>query len=151
MIQNIYETHLQVADLDRAIQFYSRLDLELSLVIPERKAAFFYVGKQKQMLGLWEVPEGKAVQPRHFAFGTSLEEMLKADEWLRERGIAPEPAFSKEPVEPLVHTWMPAACVYFSDPDGNQLELIAWLEGEGRYSETVPYLSEWQLSKLQSS
>lgn len=48
-------------------------------------------------------------------------------EWLKEREIEPIPSFGKEPIEPIVHTWMPAAAIYFHDPDHNELELIAWL------------------------
>jgi lactoylglutathione lyase len=143
MIQNLYETHLQVNDLQTSIEFYEKLGLELSLVISERKVAFFYIGKDRQLLGIWEVPAGNEVSKRHFAFGTDLSNLLNAFEWLKERGIQPIKSFGKEPIEPIVHTWMPAAAVYFNDPDGNSLEFIAWLQDTPNDIGYVPYLSEW--------
>jgi lactoylglutathione lyase len=143
MIQNLYETHLQVKDLQASIEFYEKLGLELSLFISDRKVAFFYIGKDRQLLGIWEVPPGVEVSKRHFAFGTDLNNLLKAVEWLKERGIQPIKSFGKEPIEPIVHTWMPAAAVYFNDPDGNELEFISWLQGAPNDIGFVPYLSEW--------
>lgn len=143
MIHNLYETHLQVKDLQVSIEFYKKLGLELSLVINERKVAFFYIGKERQLLGIWEVPIGTEVSKRHFAFGTSISDLVHAIEWLKAREIEPKSSFGKAPTEPIVHTWMPAAAVYFDDPDGNELEFIAWLDGEPKDVGYVPYLSEW--------
>ncbi|MFB9326271.1 VOC family protein [Paenibacillus aurantiacus] len=143
MIKNLYETHLQVQHLQRSIDFYQALGLTLALEIPERKLAFFYIGEERQMLGLWEVPAGQSVHRRHFAFGTELSLLTGAFDWLKERGIEPLPAFGKAPLEPVVHPWMPAAAVYFPDPDENELELIAWLPDQPLAIETVPYLNEW--------
>lgn len=143
MINNLYETHLQVRDLQTSIDFYMKLGLELSLLIEERKVAFFYIGADRQLLGIWEVPSGREVSKRHFAFGTDLDQLVHAIEWLKERGIEPISSFGKEPIEPIVHTWMPAAAVYFNDPDGNELEFIAWLDGDPKEIGDVPYLSEW--------
>ncbi|WP_282439808.1 hypothetical protein [Gottfriedia acidiceleris] len=39
---------------------------------------------------------------------------------------------------------MPAASVYFRDPDGNSLEFIALLDGESIKTNEVFYLSEWK-------
>lgn len=144
MIQNLYETHIQVQDLQASIAFYIDLGLELSLVIEERRVAFFYIGKDRQLLGVWEVPAGTEVRRRHFAFGTDLGQLEKSIDWLRAKGLSPIPALGREPLEPIVHTWMPAAAVYFNDPDGNELEFIAWLPDEPRELGYVPYLSEWR-------
>ncbi|MBH5317669.1 VOC family protein [Paenibacillus sp. GSMTC-2017] len=143
MINNLYETHLEVSDLQESIGFYIKLGLELSLTIEERNVAFFYIGETKQLLGVWEVPKGVEVNKRHFAFGTDLAKIVNSIEWLKERGIEPRTAFGKEPIEPIVHTWMPAAAVYFDDPDGNSLEFIAWLPDKPQKIGYVPYLSEW--------
>jgi lactoylglutathione lyase len=148
MIQTIYETHLQVKDLERSIQFYQTLGLPLAHKIEARRCAFFYVGQHRQMLGLWEVPKDQEVKRSHFAFGVELDDLMNANAWLQSKGIEPVGSFGKEPIEPLVHTWMPAASVYFHDPDGNSLELISWLEGEPMVLDYVPYLSEW--NKLKS-
>lgn len=144
MIKGIYETHLQVQNLESAIKFYNRLDLKLAHHIESRGCAFFYVGQNRRsMLGLWEVPKGSPVKQNHFAFEVSLEDLKQSITWLRGKGIEPITAFGKEPLEPIVHTWMPAASVYFNDIDGNSLELISLLEGEPQIFANMPYLSEW--------
>jgi lactoylglutathione lyase len=119
--------------------------MELAHRIESRRAAFFYFGtEKKQMLGVWEVKQSEWTR-RHFAFGVTLEELLNAPQWLKERGIEPRESFGLQPIEPIVHTWMPAAAVYFNDPDGNSLEFITMLEGKGRPELTgVRYLSEWE-------
>ncbi|MDX5476287.1 MAG: VOC family protein [Bacillaceae bacterium] len=143
MIKSIYETHLEVADIDKALHFFEKLGLQIALKLEERKAAFLYVGQDKQMLGLWQVPEGKKVNKRHFAFGVELDFLQKSVFWLKEQGIEPKQAFGKEPTEPIVHTWMPAASVYFEDMDGNELEFITFLDGMPEREPRIVYLSEW--------
>ncbi|MBD1372843.1 VOC family protein [Hazenella sp. IB182357] len=140
MITYIYETHLQVSQLDQSIHFFEKLGLQLAHKIKERRVAFFFVGPNKQMLGIWEVPEGQTVQKSHFSFGVSHQDIEKAILWLKSIG-------SKEPIEPIVHTWMPAACVYFLDPDGNSLELLTLLDDTPIITDDFPYLSEWNKRK----
>ena len=55
-IRGLFESHLTVSDLDRAVEFYrDRLRLPLARIFPERRVAFFWVGSAgKSMLGLWE-------------------------------------------------------------------------------------------------
>ena len=55
-----------------------------------------------------------------------------------------ETAFGKEPKEPIVHTWMPAAAVYFRDRDGNGLEFITRRLDEPKPEMALMYLSEWE-------
>ncbi|OAB36669.1 fosmidomycin resistance protein [Paenibacillus macquariensis subsp. defensor] len=143
MINNLYETHLQVKDLNTSIAFFEKLGLELALLNNERKMAFFYIGNDRQLLGIREVPTGVEVSKRHFAFGVDLSDLMKANDWLTERGIQPLNSVGKETNEPVVHTWMPAAAVYFNDPDGNELEFISWLQDEPQDIGYIPYLSEW--------
>ena len=45
MIHNLYETHIEVKDLNTSIEFYKNLGLELSLLLTERKIAFFLYRK----------------------------------------------------------------------------------------------------------
>jgi lactoylglutathione lyase len=143
-IRSIYETHLEVSDMDRSIEFYQSLGLKLAYVNVEKTMAFFWVGKAKeQMLGLWRVAEGKAVVRQHFAFGVTLDDLIQSKDWLAEKGIEVEEDFGLAPIEPLVHTWMPAACYYFRDPDGNSLEFISVLDDEPSLPARVVYLSEW--------
>ena len=55
--------------------------------------------------------------------GTDLEE------WLRSLGVTPRSFFGDETDEPSVIGWMPAAAIYFQDPDGHLLEYISMLDG----------------------
>ena len=69
MIKGLYETHLYVENLERSIEFYTKvLGLKQCRFEEERRTAFFWIGKDKQaMLGLWEKPK-KEIDLRHFAF-----------------------------------------------------------------------------------
>jgi len=52
--------------------------------------------------------------------------------------------FLKDGIEaPMVFAWMPALAIYFNDPDGNQLEFIAVLEGERRPELGVLSYADW--------
>jgi lactoylglutathione lyase len=55
-IKGLYETHLNVRNLDVSIKFYRNvLELPLAQVIPARKIAFFWSPTPEVgMLGLWE-------------------------------------------------------------------------------------------------
>src|SRR5437899_10810805 len=55
-ITDLFEAHLTVSDLDRAVAFYrDQLALPLPHIFPDRKVAFFWIGAPgKAMLGLWE-------------------------------------------------------------------------------------------------
>jgi lactoylglutathione lyase len=141
----LYETHIFTKDLDAAISFYQNIGLSLAHYIKERKVAFFWIGdsnKKEHMLGVWEVPAEKWIG-NHFAFHISLEEMKSIKEWMKSHGILPRKEFGKEPIEPIVHTWMPAASIYFDDPDGNSLEFISVLPQNPRPELDMMYLSEW--------
>ncbi len=67
---------------------------------------------------------------------------------LREHGIEPvhpPTAPVQGPMlEPIVHGWMPAAAVFFRDPDGHLLELIAELSEAPRPNFIYRSLSEWR-------
>ncbi|MGB0839179.1 MAG: VOC family protein, partial [Chitinophagales bacterium] len=69
MIKGLYETHLFVEQLERSMEFYGQvLGLKQAHYTEERRAAFFWIGKDKQsMLGLWEKPKAE-IDIRHFAF-----------------------------------------------------------------------------------
>ena len=54
-----------------------------------------------------------------------------------------------EPIEPIVFPELAHAAVYFNDPDGNSLELIAQLP-VGLPTEEKVYLSEWK-KQIQAS
>lgn len=153
-LRGIYETHLPVSDLDRAVEFYGeRLGLELGLLQEERRVAFFFVshGGERSMLGLWETDEDLSAFPavehvpkRHFAFRVEVEDADRMVPWLRERGIEPVETLGLDPDDPLVITWMSAAAVFFEDPDGNRLEFLADLPDPPERQNRVVPLSEWR-------
>jgi lactoylglutathione lyase len=129
-ILGIYETHLPVSDLQRSIAFYrDTLGLTLAAEFPEREIAFLWTGdKASGMLGLWAAGAGPLRMVLHFAFRCDKQTLLDACQRLSDLGIAPL-GFHGEPVtEPVVHGWMPALSVYFSDPDGHSVEFLHVLE-----------------------
>ncbi|PFJ41921.1 fosmidomycin resistance protein [Bacillus thuringiensis] len=145
IIQNIYETHLHVRNLEKAINFYqNKLGLTLARKLSKRRVAFFWVGENKQqMLGLWEVNNIEDFEPRHFAFGVNLESLMTSKAWLEERGIEVIGSQGKGNQEPIVQRWMPAASVYFLDCDGNKLKFISMLHENPDELEYASYLSVW--------
>ncbi|WP_246092728.1 VOC family protein [Terrilactibacillus laevilacticus] len=142
----LYETHVQTTHLERVIEFYQRLDMELAIVLQERRVAFFWFGgkgDKGQMLGVWEVNKTDFVR-KHFAFKVNFDELKRIPEYLKKRAIPLEKSFGLDPAEPFVHAWMPSACYYFKDPDGNSLEYLKVLEGESRPELGVIHLSQWE-------
>ncbi|MFC6617521.1 VOC family protein [Deinococcus radiophilus] len=86
MIAGLFETHLKVADLKRSEHFYGEvLGLELAHRDETRPITFYWLGgRGEAMLGLWEeAPEN--IQRQHFAFRSTVPEVLRAPAWLRER------------------------------------------------------------------
>ncbi|KAA0547124.1 VOC family protein [Bacillus sp. BGMRC 2118] len=146
MIKRIYETHLEVTDVKRTIEFFEgKLGLKVGYGNETSDAVFFWVGEVgASMLGVWKVPEGE-LHGNHFAFEVDIAFLKNAKQWLNERGIQTIGSQGLTNREPIVQAWMPAASVYFLDPDGNKLEFIAMLDGEPL--KNIPrkyYLSEWE-------
>lgn len=144
MIKGLYETHIQVSNLENAISFYTQvLGLKLAHQDKNRRIAFLWMGKDKDfMLGLWEQKEN--LQTRHFAFSVDKENLLnKSVEFLKNKNLMPYNFLKNENEKPMVFAWMPALAIYFNDPDGNQLEFISILEGEGKPELGVLSYEEW--------
>jgi lactoylglutathione lyase len=144
-IEGIFETHLLVSDLARSVAFYRDvLDLPVALEIPERRAAFVWVGGEgAAMIGLWETsaPIGMHL---HFAFSVREEDVIRSVDVLRAAGVAPL-GFGGEPTDvPVVLGWMPAVAVYFRDPDGHSLEFISMLDAPGRPDLGLVGWPDWQ-------
>lgn len=144
MIKDLFETHINVTDLERSMKFYEEtLELEFGLKEEGRRVAFYWIGERGQaMLGLWE--QGPAqVFPQHFAFEVTVEDMRKAVAYLKSKDLKAH-NFLKDGIErPMVFGWMPAVAIYFNDPDGHSLEFIAMLPDEPKPEVGVVSWEEW--------
>ena len=147
-IAGLYESHLTVFDLERSVRFYRDVvGLEFAHAVPARRAAFLWVGgRERSMLGLWEIGSSPIRARLHIAFAASLDDVVASVPALRARGIVPRAGGGGPEIgEPVVFPWMPAASVYFDDPDGHSLEYIAILPGAARPELAGRVkLSEWR-------
>lgn len=145
-IDGLFETHLTVGDLDRSIAFYrDTLGLPLAAVFPERQVAFVWIGAPgRALLGLWQTTNVLRMH-LHLAFAVTLPELLAAPAKLRAAGIMPR-GFHGSPTEaPDVIAWMPAAVLYFEDPDAHSLELLCMLDDAAPRPELgVLSWADWQ-------
>ena len=146
MIKGIYETHINVENLEASIEFYQNvLGLEKCGYNDERRIAFFWVGKpQEYMLGLWEKPKSEIVK-MHFAFRCDKEDILNNSiSFLKERNLNPYNFLKDNNEIPMVFSWMPALAIYFDDPDGHCLEFISILEGQPKPELGIITFEEWE-------
>jgi lactoylglutathione lyase len=142
---SLFETHLDVHDLGRSIAFYRNVvGLEFAFRVPERHVAFFWIGgRGKSMLGLWSGSSSPNAAKLHIAFALDLDAVLASPSALRRHGVEPLDFAGRPTTEPSVIGWMPAASVFFHDPDGHLLEYLAMLSQEPcAEAGVVPY-GEW--------
>ncbi len=120
-IRGLYEIAIRVKDLARSEVFYrDLLGLEVGLRDERRRWLFLRAGGRAGMVVL---QEDRGTWPaQHFAFTVEEADIEAAAAALRQRGVVLE--------GPVTHEWMPAKSVYFSDPDGHELELCAALTRE---------------------
>src|SRR5262245_22214320 len=117
---DLFEAHLLVTDLNAAVDFYQGVvGFRLAYVMPAGEAAFMWIGEgHEAMLGLWTCGAAPLKVTSHTAFRTSAADVMAAPQMLRAAGVTPLD-FSGRPTDaPIVLAWMPAAAVYFRDPDG---------------------------------
>jgi lactoylglutathione lyase len=133
-IASLFEAHLPVADLDKAIGFYQNVvGLRLAHVTPERHAAFLWIGPPgNAMLGLWTAGASPQRTTLHIAFRASVDDVVAAPLALRAAGTTPLDFDGQPTDEPIVIAWMPAASIFFRDPDGHLLEYLAMLPDDAR-------------------
>ena len=147
MIKGIYEAHLPVSNLSLSIEFYKKLELEIAY--QQEDLVFFWIEKGRSWLGLWETDRVNTdYHPslRHIAFQIDKEHMQDVKEWLKERNIEVSTNFGFPPIkQPLVLPNNPQAhaAIYFKDPDGNSIELIAPLRLDYKEEFKMMTLEEW--------
>ena len=141
----LFEAHLVVSDVSRSVAFYQDVvGLELAFQLPGRDAAFLWVGPPgHSMLGLWADGRAPLHLSLHVAFRASPADVMSACDRLRSVGVTPLSFFTTETDEPSVIGWMPAAAVYFRDPDGHLLEYLAMLDDDPRPDLGIVSWSQW--------
>lgn len=144
-VRGLFESHLTVRDVQRSLSFYRDVvGLEVALELPERDAAFLWIGgRGRSMLGLWGIGSSPLSISLHIAFDVALEDLLEAPDRLRTHGVSPLSFAGEETSEPDVLGWMPAAALYFEDPDGHLLEYLAMLDEQPRPELGVVPYSHW--------
>ena len=144
-VRRLFESHLTVSDLQRSVGFYRDfVGLPLALELPERDAAFFWVGEAgDSLLGLWSLGSAPLGLTLHVAFEVAMNDLLDAPKRLEAQGITPLSFFSVPTNEPSVIGWMPAASLFFRDPDGHLLEYLTMLEEDPRAELGIVSWSEW--------
>src|SRR5437773_1417372 len=128
-IRGVYEVAIRVKDLARAEPFYREvLGLEVGIRDEKRNWLFLKAGGDAGMVVL---QEDKSEWPlQHFAFTINETDIERAATMLRERGVEVE--------GPVFHKWMNSTSLYFDDPDGNKLELLAvHLRNGGSFDEAA--------------
>ena len=115
-IRGLYEIAIRVKDLGKSEAFYREtLGLEVGLRDERRKWLFLRAGGQ---VGMVVLQEDQGEWPKqHFAFTVDEADLEEGARALERDGVALE--------GPVYHEWMPAKSIYFSDPDGHDLELCA--------------------------
>lgn len=115
-LHGVYEVAIRVKDLSRAEEFYCTvLGLKIGLRDQKRRWLFLRVGGRNGMLVL---QEDRGTWPtQHVAFRGDAGDLERTAASLREQGIVVQ--------GPVLLTWMPARSIYFTDPDGHDLELCA--------------------------
>ena len=152
----IFETHLDVTDLDRSLEFYTAvlgLELALQRQVDEARAdghargarrfgLLWVGGRGHAMLGLWERP-GDRIHTQHFAFEVGLQDLAAMVAELDRRGIEFRDFFQQRTTVPTVFGFIPAASIYFDDPDGHLLELLAPIPKPPRPDLVAVSWAEW--------
>src|ERR1044072_2481173 len=155
----LFEAHLTVSNLQRSINFYRDVvGLKLAVEVSDRSAAFFWIGNlscsaRHSMLDLWSVGTAPLGLNLHIAFEVAtINDLLDAPKRLKDQGIMPLSFFGKESLEPSAIGWMPAAAIYFRDPDGHLIEYLTMLDDRERRPDLgIVSWSEWITNNRQTA
>ena len=112
----IYEVAIRVKDLEKAHAFYREvLGLEDGLLVEEPGMYFLRTPGNGGMVVL--IKEDDDFPSQHYAFSIEESDVEAALSALRQAGV--------DVKDPIFHDWMPGTSIYFSDPDGHDLEFFA--------------------------
>ncbi len=150
VIKGLYEVHLPVRDLQRSIEFYKNLGLQIACEYDD--VTFLWIVPKKTWLGLWKTKISEDRDPasfpghgRHLAFEVDFDDIKKAIHWLTEKGITLRSHGGLEPLEPIARPHQQNVSIYFDDPDGNSLELMCNLpDGSPNEPSQMMYLSQFE-------
>jgi catechol-2,3-dioxygenase len=133
-IKGLGEVSLRVQDLDRMQEFYEEV-VGLQVLRREENYVFFEIaegyGGHSQNLALFDAGEraflknkSSQLKPEnstlhHIAFNVDLEDFEAERERLEDTGLK---------VQVVDHSWIQVRSLYFSDPEGNLLELVCFDE-----------------------
>ena len=102
------------------------------------------------MLGLWAAGTAPITLSLHVAFAAPLDGVLDAPRRLRRLGVTPLSFHAEETKEPSVIGWMPAAAVFFRDPDGHLLEYLAMLDQQPEPERGITPWTEWNAERTRT-
>jgi len=154
---HLYETHLPVANTERARDFYTNIaGLSFAYRDPNRDIVFLWADKkEKGMVGLWGPntvygPQ-TGVHPKcHVALAIPLDQLFATIKRLNRQGIETFGFGGGKAEEPSVIGWMPSAQIYFWDPDGHTLEFISILPEEP-HPDFIGTYSQWKKEKQKAA
>src|SRR5205085_8764158 len=103
-------------------------------------------GPGTAMLGLWDTGSAPQTITAHTAFRVTVAEVHAAPAALSAAGVTPLDFYGQPTHQPIVFAWMPAASVFFRDPDGHLLEYIAMLPHAPRPEQGIVRWGVWELT-----
>src|SRR6266436_1059431 len=125
-ITGLFETHLQVRNLERSMEFYEKV-----------------LGLEEKPPWTSETNADDQIVTQHFAFEIDLADLGRVVASMKQRGIELCNFFGEATDVASVFGWFPAASIYFNDPDGHLLEFVAKLPGKAKPEIGVVSMDEW--------
>jgi lactoylglutathione lyase len=118
-IDGVFEVAVKVKNLAVSSTFYHEvLGFKKGFYDEQRRWLFLWIGDNQGMVVLQE--DNGSWPQQHFAFRVDKTELDGLKECLENRNVVVE--------GPVSLDWMNAVSVYFSDPDGHDLEFCALLD-----------------------
>jgi catechol 2,3-dioxygenase-like lactoylglutathione lyase family enzyme len=135
------EVRLPAKDVDAMAEFYAG-KLNLPIIQHSEGEVHFQIGESRLVFVKHPSPDlsqGERSWPQHFAFNIPEHRLDDAKAWLQARcDLIPDEAG----IEVIYHDNWDAHALYFYDPDGNIVELIA------RHTQPAPYAGAFDASAL---